>query len=82
MKLRYTGIDTTTFANPLVGEVHPGQEFFVSDEEAAAYLTRADVEVAEETTSPGPFTAPAPLPPADPEPVRDEEEEPEAPEVN
>jgi hypothetical protein len=80
MKLRYTGTSTVTFVNSLVGEVVPGQEFNVPDEEAAAYLTRSDVEEVEEVSDPFFVAAPV-LPPLVVETVHDEEEEPEAPEV-
>jgi hypothetical protein len=70
MKLRYTGSGPVTFADPRVGEVFPGQEFStISDEEAAAFLTRADIEQVEEAE-------PEPAP----KPAR-AKKEPEAPEV-
>lgn len=71
MKLRYTGSGPVTFADPIVGEVFPGQEFVVPDEGTAGYLTRSDIEQVEE--------AEEPVPPA-PKPAR-AKKEPEAPEV-
>lgn len=46
MKLRYVGAVPTTFITGGVGEMHPGEEFSVDAELAEAFLSRADVEVA------------------------------------
>lgn len=42
MRLRYTGPAPVTFMTG-VGEVAPGDEFTVADEDAPGYLARADV---------------------------------------
>lgn len=71
MKLRYTGSVKATFAYPSVGEVEPGQEFIVPDEDAEGFLVRSDIEQVERK---------APVAPT--KPVRAKKEpEPEAPEV-
>lgn len=44
MKLRYTGVIPVTFMSYGIGEVEPGQEFSVTDEDAEVFLTRSDVE--------------------------------------
>jgi hypothetical protein len=43
-RLRYTGVQATTFLD--AGHVEPGGEFEVSDEAAERYLRRSDVESA------------------------------------
>lgn len=48
MKLRYTGPQPVTFLSHGVGQVKPGDEFEVWDSQADAFLSRADVEKAEE----------------------------------
>jgi hypothetical protein len=50
MKLRYTGVQPTTFRAG--GWVEPGDELDVPDDKAHTYLRRADVEHAEECPAP------------------------------
>lgn len=55
MRLRYIGANATTFIG--VGEVEPGVEFAVSDDQAEGFLRRPDVE--EAPPEPEPTPAPA-----------------------
>lgn len=57
MLLRYVGVQATTFMT--VGELQPGVEFDVPDDQAEGFLRRADVEEA-------PPSAPPPQPAAKP----------------
>lgn len=52
MHLRYVGPHPITFADPRVGEVHPGDEFEVPDDLAGSFTSRADVEPAEAAPPP------------------------------
>lgn len=54
MRLRYVGAGSTTFIG--VGEVEPGAEFVVPDNQAEGFLRRPDVEEA----PPQPDPTPAP----------------------
>lgn len=58
MNLRYTGALPVTFVES-VGEVEPGGEFFVPDEDAPRYLARADVEQVRDAPARKPKTAKA-----------------------
>lgn len=67
MKLRYVGAVPTTFVDPAVGELSPGDEFTVDDDTAAAYFTRADVEkVTDPDETPVPLEEEAPPDPVTP----------------
>lgn len=48
-KLRYVGASSTTFTDPRVGEVSPGDEFTVGDDLVDAFIAREDVIPVEET---------------------------------
>lgn len=45
MKLRYLGGAAVTFLSPPIGTVEPGEEFWVSDEDADRMTRRSDVEI-------------------------------------
>jgi hypothetical protein len=58
--LRYTGTVPTNFAVRRLGDVQPGETFGVPDDEADAYLSRADIELSgpePETSAEGESTA-------------------------
>lgn len=66
MKLRYTGSHPTSFLSPPLGELEPGQEFSVSEEDAERLMYRSDMEVtegpSEDTEEEPPADGPAPTP--------------------
>lgn len=55
MRLRYVGAGSTTFIG--VGEVEPGVEFVVPDDQAEGFLRRPDVEEAPPESEPTPTPA-------------------------
>lgn len=65
MLLVYTGLIPVTFTDVRVGEVFPGDEFNLPDEDVAPFLVRADVRVVNPVPVPpvpdGPV-APLPVP--------------------
>lgn len=58
MRLRYIGAGPITFAE--AGELEPGDEFTVPDDQADGYLRRADIEEAPPEPEPDPAPAKAP----------------------
>lgn len=62
MRLRYTGSIPVTFATA-VGEVQPGAEFDIPDDQSEAYLVREDIaEVVREDVPPDESVPAAPRP--------------------
>lgn len=51
-RLRYTGVQPTTFQHDQVGHVEPGGEFDVPGDRLLAYMRRADIEHAGECPAP------------------------------
>jgi len=82
VRLRYVGTTRVTFTHTGVGDVSPGDEFTVTDEEAPGFLARADVlevetsePVADHTPSLNTFLTPDPTP--EPDPVPETEDTPD-----
>lgn len=49
MELRYIGAGTVSFLAPPVGELNPGDEFWVEDlDQARAFMSRKDIELVNE----------------------------------
>jgi hypothetical protein len=52
VRLRYTGVQATTFQTPGVGHVQPGGEFDVPPSLLLSFMRRGDIEHAGECPSP------------------------------
>lgn len=45
MKLRYVGVLPVTFTDQRIGELHPGDQFVIPDDDAPPFLTISTVEL-------------------------------------
>lgn len=52
VRLKYTGTQATTFQEPGVGQVEPGEEFEVPPGRLLAFMRRSDIEHAGECPAP------------------------------
>lgn len=65
MKLRYVGVLPVTFTDQRIGELHPGDEFTIPDDDAPPFLTLTTVELVPDAPSRSSTRAQPTLKPAD-----------------